>query len=174
MHLTVVRKTLYSGPANTWAANLKPVKSVALTKGKLPFRDMTFLSDEIVVAVGYDCTPFLFEAKVVNDTVQSWSCKAELGGGDRPVDNAYGGERASQFTSGLAMFQAQTDLGLDGVSHSASDTFLASSPHGNCVQCIRTVVVRRASPSTFYFTTSALDGVFVLWAIQATTALLPK
>lgn len=150
------------------------MKSVAFPKGKLPFRDIKFLSDRIVVAVGYDCTPFLFEAMVVNDTVQSWSCKAELGGGDRPVNDAYGGEFVSQFTSGLAMFKAQTDLGLDGASHSARDTFLAFSPHGNCVQCIRTVVVCGASPNSFYFTTTALDGVFVLWAVQATPALLPK
>lgn len=159
-------KALYSGPANTWAANLKPAKSVALPEGKLPLRDVTFLSDKIVVAAGYDCTPILFEAKVVNDTVQSWSFKADLGGGGKPVDGGNGGKRASQFTSGLAVFKAQSDLGLDA-SDSANDSSRAYSPHNNCVQCIRTAVVRRTSPQerTSTFTTSALDGVFVLWEV---------
>ena len=162
-------EALRSGPANTWAASLQPVKSVALPEGKLPLRDVTFLSDSIVVAAGYDCTPVLFEAKIDNGTVQSWSYKAELGGVGRPVNNANdGGRRASQFTSGLAMFKAQTDLGLDGASSGATDdASRAQSLHNNCVQCIRKAVVRSPSPNagSTFFTTSALDGVLALWGV---------
>ena len=65
-------KTFHAGPANTWAANLLPAKCVALPEGSLPLRDLTFLSDNTVVAAGYDCTPVLFEANVANQVVQSW------------------------------------------------------------------------------------------------------
>eukprot|EP00227_Mantoniella_beaufortii_P013813 CAMPEP_0197583762 /NCGR_PEP_ID=MMETSP1326-20131121/6574_1 /TAXON_ID=1155430 /ORGANISM="Genus nov. species nov., Strain RCC2288" /LENGTH=275 /DNA_ID=CAMNT_0043148023 /DNA_START=812 /DNA_END=1638 /DNA_ORIENTATION=+ len=166
------------GPANTWAANLEPVKSVALPEGRLPLRDMLFLSDKMVVAAGYDCTPFLFEASTLKDTFRSWSFKAELGGGGggggKPVDIISGSKRPTQFTSGLAMFKAHSDLGLEA-SNSAiisllnrAPEALDHSPHDNCVMCIRPIVISKSQPREHVstFTTSGLDGMIVFWKID--------
>ena len=165
------------GSANTWAVNLQPVKTIAQPDGKLPLREVTFLSDGTVVAAGYDGVPVLFQANVgVNGVVQSWICKGELGGGGKPVNGggADGDKRSSQFTSGLAKFKAQTDLGLDVASDADNASSRGTRPHNNCVQCIRPAVAGRAtSPgaSSTFFTTSGLDGVLVLWEFAtATTA----
>mmetsp|Transcript_372 Transcript_372/g.574 ORF Transcript_372/g.574 Transcript_372/m.574 type:complete len:395 (-) Transcript_372:235-1419(-) len=154
------------GPANTWAANLLPAKCVALPEGSLPLRDLTFLSDNIVVAAGYDCTPVLFEANVANQVVQSWSFKAALGGRGR-VDGDIGDKGASRFTSSLAVFKAQSDLGLASCGATGPSSAASDSPHDNCVQCIRSVAVRTSSSQAHVgtFTTSGLDGRVVLWEV---------
>lgn len=152
-----------------WAANLKPEKTVALPENKLPLREMTFLSDTMLVAAGYDCAPMLFEAKVFNDTVQSWSLMSQLGGQGKLVNDVNGAQLSSQFTSGLAVFKAQSDLGLEA-SDSKNSPTRACSPHYNCVQCIRTVHVPRTAHSrqeVSTFTTSGLDGMIVLWEVDS-------
>jgi hypothetical protein len=165
-----VFETLSRGSANTWASSLQPLKSIAQPEGKLPLREVVFLSDGSVVAAGYDGVPVMFEANVVGGIVQSWVYKGELGGGHKLVNSVGEEKRSSQFTSGLAKFKAQTDLGLDVVSEAAKDTSRGRSPHNNCVQCIRTAVVCSTPPraSSSFFTTSGLDGVLVLWEVPAT------
>lgn len=162
------------GPASTWAANLGPIKSITLSEGKLPLRAVLFLSDKLVVAAGYDCTPMLFEAKLDIDIIQSWSFKAELSGEGKLVNNSNGGKRHSQFISGLAVFKAHSDLGFKAsnaasvsLTNKTPATTLVDSPHNNCVQCMRQVVISKcpAEEHVSTFTTSSLDGMLVLWTV---------
>lgn len=147
------------GPASGWAGNLRPTRYVELPEGKLPMRDIAFLSDELVVAGGYDCRPTLIESR----DGRGWGFKTELCGGETRKISAVSEEAKSQFNSGFAAFRAQLDLGLEASESAAERSGETVDAHSNCIQCIR--VCSSSTEGKFTFTTSGLDGVLAAWKV---------
>jgi len=108
---------------------------------ELPFQDLLFLSEDTILAAGFDCTPVLFQKKGGWQFVK----KVDTGGGaDKPTA---GGEKNAAFK----IFQNQVDKG----STSSVETKL-STKHQNAINCIQ-----RYKGNAF--STSGIDGCIIIW-----------
>ncbi len=91
---------------------------------ELPFQDLLFITEDTIIAVGYDCTPVVFSKK------GSWQFtkKVDAGGASTGAGGAAaapGGEKNAAFK----MFQNQVDKG----STSSVETKL-STKHQNAIK----------------------------------------
>ncbi|GMN54860.1 hypothetical protein TIFTF001_023984 [Ficus carica] len=121
----------------------------------LPLRDVIFVSERLVIGVGFDCNPMVFAA----DRQGIWSfirylCERKTSSGPK-----YG----SQFSEAFGKLYGQPKQGLnnDGVEHSRS----RGGIHENCINCI--VSLGQPGISTGKrFSTSGLDGKVVIWDLE--------
>jgi len=111
----------------------------------LPFRDLVFLSEDSLIAVGHDCTPVLFSNK------GGWSFikKIDEGGSSGPAKQ----EKNSAFT----VFQIKVEKGAEGVGQ---ETQLITK-HQNCITCV--VPYKKTGNAVSHYSTTALDGQLIIW-----------
>eukprot|EP01018_Ginkgo_biloba_P030569 Gb_19067 [translate_table: standard] len=122
----------------------------------LPLRDVLFLSERMVVGVGFDCNPMLFTA----DDRGIWSFVKFL---DERKSIAASSKYGSQFSEAFGKFYGQTKHGasIDTVEPSRAP----GGSHENCITCIEPLphpgetVVKR-------FSTSGMDGKVVIWELN--------
>ncbi|XVF58554.1 hypothetical protein PTKIN_Ptkin07bG0075500 [Pterospermum kingtungense] len=121
----------------------------------LPLRDVLFISEKMVIGVGFDCNPMVFAA----DESGIWSFIRFLG--ERKASSS-GPKYGSQFSEAFGKLYGQSKHG------SSSDTVEQSSIQGvfheNCINCI--VHLRKEGFRTKRFSTSGLDGKVVIWDLE--------
>eukprot|EP01116_Phalansterium_solitarium_P016240 TRINITY_DN3735_c0_g1_i1.p1 TRINITY_DN3735_c0_g1~~TRINITY_DN3735_c0_g1_i1.p1 ORF type:complete len:379 (+),score=110.67 TRINITY_DN3735_c0_g1_i1:40-1137(+) len=119
---------------------------VAVVKYRdLPFRDLLFINEDTLVAVGFDCTPVLFK------NTGGWKFVKKLDG-----DAAAGADAPKAVASARAQFQARVDLGQS----SANETSLKTK-HQNCITCI--VPFKKGPSGVAQYSTSGIDGYIHVW-----------
>ncbi|KAF3674203.1 Actin-related protein 2/3 complex subunit 1A [Capsicum annuum] len=124
----------------------------------LPLRDILFLSERMVVGVGFDCNPMVFVA----DDSGLWSFLRFL---DERKAVSSSAKYGSQFSEAFGKFYGQSKL-------SASNNVEQSrGAHDNCINCILPLAKQRKSSVT-RFSTSGLDGKIVTWDLQNQEDLL--
>ncbi|XP_028778489.1 actin-related protein 2/3 complex subunit 1B [Neltuma alba] len=127
----------------------------------LPLRDVLFVSERMVIGVGFDCTPMIFAA----DDRGIWSFVRYLGE-SKAISS--GSKYGSQFSEAFGKFYGQSKHGMNNDSVESSK--IRGGVHENCINCImplgeRGTLVRR-------FSTSGLDGRVVIWDLEDQQDLL--
>uniref|UniRef100_A0A2P2L109 Actin-related protein 2/3 complex subunit n=2 Tax=Rhizophora mucronata TaxID=61149 RepID=A0A2P2L109_RHIMU len=122
----------------------------------LPLRDVLFVSEKMVIGVGYDCSPMVFAA----DERGIWSFIRFLG---ERKSSFSGSKYGSQFSEAFGKFYGQAKHGA------SNETIEPSRPRGgvheNCINCI--IPLKEAGSSrTMRFSTSGLDGRVVIWNLE--------
>ncbi|GJM87352.1 hypothetical protein PR202_ga03298 [Eleusine coracana subsp. coracana] len=121
----------------------------------LPLRDVLFVSERVLIGVGFDCNPMIFAA----DETGLWSFVRFLD--ERKA--APSTSKASQLSEALGKLYGQSKQGA------SSDTVEPTKPRGgaheNCITCI--VPLRNGSGrASKRFSTSGLDGKIVVWDLE--------
>ncbi|KAK4749821.1 hypothetical protein SAY87_027270 [Trapa incisa] len=118
----------------------------------LPLRDVLFISEKVVIGVGYDCNPMVFAA----DESGIWSFVRFLVE-TKTVSSAptYG----SQFSEAFGKFYGQSKY---GASNDGMDNSRQGGVHHNCINCILPLKEPGVA-SVRRFSTSGLDGKVVIW-----------
>jgi len=118
----------------------QPSVSVVYLKD-LPFRDILFPSDNVIVAVGHDNAPIMF----ANQGGWKLARKLDSGGG------AKGPVAQSSASSAREAFRGKVDKG-EATTETKLDT-----KHQNCVTCIQAI------GRSGQFSTTGLDGQIAIW-----------
>ncbi|KAM5579953.1 actin-related protein 2/3 complex subunit 1B [Rosa sericea] len=122
----------------------------------LPLRDVLFLSERLVIGVGFDCNPMVFAA----DERGIWSFIRFLG--ERKITSS-GPKYGSQLSGAFRTLYGQPKHGL------SNDTNDHSRPQGtvheNCINCI-VPLGTSGSSKVMRFSTSGLDGKVVVWDLE--------
>eukprot|EP01086_Lenisia_limosa_P016254 TRINITY_DN591_c0_g2_i7.p1 TRINITY_DN591_c0_g2~~TRINITY_DN591_c0_g2_i7.p1 ORF type:complete len:372 (-),score=147.25 TRINITY_DN591_c0_g2_i7:42-1157(-) len=118
----------------------------------LPFRTCLFLSEDQVVAAGYDNQPYLFKK-----TGDKWAFAAKLDAKKKAAGPAKTGTRAA-----FAMFQNTARTGATGGK--ATETNLETT-HQNAITSI-TALKKDAAGKVTSFSTSGYDGRIVVWSVK--------
>lgn len=118
----------------------------------LPLRDVLFVSERMVIGVGFDCNPMVF----TKDDSGLWSFSKFL---DERKTTQSSSKYGSQLSGAFGKLYGQSKYG------GSSDT---SKPRGgaheNCITCI--VPLKKAGDMTVKrFSTSGLDGKVVTWEL---------
>ncbi|KMZ72794.1 Actin-related protein 2/3 complex subunit [Zostera marina] len=121
----------------------------------LPLRDVLFVSEKMLIGVGFDCEPMVFAA----DGSGTWSFISLLEKKTAPSGSKYG----SQFTGAFGKFYGQSKHG------SSNDLIEPAKPRGgaheNCITCI-IPIKKEGETWTGRFSTSGLDGKIVTWELE--------
>uniref|UniRef100_A0A5B7AXB9 Actin-related protein 2/3 complex subunit n=1 Tax=Davidia involucrata TaxID=16924 RepID=A0A5B7AXB9_DAVIN len=122
----------------------------------LPLRDILFVSERMVIGVGFDCNPMVFAA----DERGLWNFIRFLGQRKTSSSSAKYG---SQFSEAFGKLYGQSKHGI------SNDTVEPSRPRGgiheNCINCI--VPLKKTGDSRMTrFSTSGLDGKVVIWDLE--------
>ncbi|CAK9308566.1 unnamed protein product [Citrullus colocynthis] len=121
----------------------------------LPLRDILFVSERMVIGVGFDCNPMAFAA----DERGIWSFVRFLGERKTASGSKYGSQFSEAF--GKLYGQPRQGVGNDSVESSR----LRGCVHENCISCI--VPLKEPGVSTIKrFSTSGLDGKVVIWDLE--------
>ncbi|XP_031484182.1 actin-related protein 2/3 complex subunit 1A-like [Nymphaea colorata] len=125
----------------------------------LPLRDVLFISERIVVGVGFDCNPMIFTA----DKRGIWSFIRFMDEIKVPASSSRYG---SQFSEAFGKLYGQSKHGA------SSDTVEPSRPRGgaheNCINCI-VPLWKDGESAVKRFSTSGLDGKIVIWQLNEET-----
>lgn len=117
-----------------------------------------FVSERMVIGVGYDCNPMVFAA----DERGSWSFVRFLAEKKAASSSAtYGSQFSEAF--GKLYGQSRQGMGNDSVEQSKP----RGGVHDNCINCI--VPLKKATDTTVTvtrFSTSGLDGKIVIWDLE--------
>lgn len=108
--------------------------------GELPFRDIMFINESAIIAVGHDCTPVLFKNQ------GGWKCvgKLDTGGG--------GATQAASQNSARKIFQNKVDR-----AEEKTETKIETK-HQNCITNVQPF-------GKGQYSTSGLDGCLVIWDV---------
>lgn len=121
--------------------------SQTIKNDALPFRDCVFVTDNRLVAVGYDFNPMVYEKK---DDV--WVQTGNLDDGKQLAEVKKKGNTAAAFK----LFTHMTETGKT----SAEDKILTK--HDNTISCIRKF---KANDGATEFSTSGTDGRIHFWNV---------
>jgi actin related protein 2/3 complex subunit 1A/1B len=123
-----------------------PSNQQRLTLSTLPFRSLTFLSENTIAAAGHDCNPAIFNA-----SPNGWAFT-------KFVDEATKTAAAGGGTA-MSMWQQKVDLGT-----TSNETTL-STKHQNAISCVQPV---GGAPGRYTsFSTSAVDGKLIIWDVAS-------
>ncbi|KAL9243715.1 hypothetical protein vseg_017570 [Gypsophila vaccaria] len=120
----------------------------------LPLRDILFVSEKVVIGVGFDYDPMVFAA----DESGLWSFIKVLGERQTTPANArYGSQLSGAF--GKLYGQSKYNNAND-----ANDEYTSGRSHENCITCI--VPLKKETDSKVTrFSTSGLDGKVIIWEL---------
>lgn len=125
----------------------------------LPLRDVMFVSERMVVGVGFDCNPMIFAA----DESGLWSYVKYVNERRAAASSSkYGSQFSEAF--GFGKLYGQSKYGV------STDTVEPSKPRGgvhhNCINCI--IPLKKAEDGLVKkFSTSGLDGKVAIWDIES-------
>ncbi|GMH12643.1 hypothetical protein Nepgr_014484 [Nepenthes gracilis] len=122
----------------------------------LPLRDVLFVSEKMVIGVGFDCIPMVFAA----DESRLWSFVRFLGQRKATLSSARQGSQISE-AFGKLYGQSKHSIANDGIEPSRP----RGGIHENCINCIMPLKNRGDSKVT-RFSTSGLDGKVVIWDLE--------
>ncbi|KAL7000617.1 Actin-related protein 2/3 complex subunit 1A [Sarracenia purpurea var. burkii] len=122
----------------------------------LPLRDVLFVSERMVIGVGFDCNPMVFSA----DERGLWSFLKFLG--ERKISSS-GVRYGSQFSEAFGKLYGQSKHGTNNDIGEPSRS--RGGVHENCINSI--VPFKKEGRSTNpRFSTSGLDGKVVIWDLE--------
>lgn len=122
-----------------------------------------FVSEKIVIGVGFDCNPMVFAA----DETGIWTFIKFLD--ERKTSSSSGPKYGSQFSEAFGKLYGQSKYGVGNDTVESSRT--RGGTHENCINCIVPLREARSSRTT-RFTTSGLDGKIVTWDLESQEDLL--
>ncbi|CAA0823897.1 Actin-related protein 2/3 complex subunit 1A [Striga hermonthica] len=123
----------------------------SLTFRDLPLRDVLFVSERMLIGVGFDCNPMVFVA----DERGLWSFLRFLDDREQTPGAKYGLQRSGTF----GKFYSQSKTGSNDESSENS------RKHDNCITSI--VALKDSGDTTITsFSTSGLDGKIIIWDLQ--------
>ncbi|KAI3449864.1 hypothetical protein Pfo_006529 [Paulownia fortunei] len=126
----------------------------------LPLRDVLFISERMVVGVGFDCNPMVFTA----DERGLWSFLRFLDERKPSSSAKYG----SQFSETFGKLYGQSKYGSNDTNETSRRR---GSTHENCITSV--VPLKKAGDTTVTsFSTAGLDGKVVIWELQKQHDLL--
>lgn len=130
--------------------------SQVLTLQGLPLRDVLFLSENRLVAGGFDCNPMLF----VGDNKGIWRFSRYL---DEQKSTARDIKSGSQFSEAFGKFYGHAKHGtsVDGVEPSK----VHGGSHENCITSFAPIPAG-GNQAQHAFSTSGLDGRVVIWDLK--------
>ncbi|XP_012086315.1 actin-related protein 2/3 complex subunit 1A isoform X1 [Jatropha curcas] len=121
----------------------------------LPLRDVLFVSEKMVIGVGFDCNPMVFGA----DERGIWSFIRFLGERKSSFSSPKYG---SQFSEAFGKFYSQSKV---AGSNDADPSKSHGGIHENCINCIMPLGKAKSS-KRLRFSTSGLDGRLVIWDLE--------
>ncbi|EPS60788.1 hypothetical protein M569_14013, partial [Genlisea aurea] len=121
----------------------------------LPLRDILFISERLVIGVGFDCNPMVFAA----DERGLWGFLRFLE--ERKTTSSSLPYSSQVLSEKFGKLYGQSKSGLN--NESASN----AAAHENCITCIVPMKKRESSSEvvTRFFSTSGLDGRIVVWEL---------
>ncbi|KAE8662807.1 Actin-related protein 2/3 complex subunit 1A [Hibiscus syriacus] len=142
----------------------------------LPLRDVLFVSEKMVIGVGFDCNPMVFAA----DKSGLWSFIRFLGerkesssgpksgsqswkegkGVTEVVEND--GENGWVISEAFGKLYGQSRQGLS--NDTVEPSKIQGAAHDNCINCIE--LLKQKGPKTKRFSTSGMDGKVVIWDLD--------
>ncbi|CAN6977106.1 unnamed protein product [Brassica oleracea var. botrytis] len=122
----------------------------------LPLRDVLFISEKMVIGVGYDTNPTVFAA----DDTGIWSFVRYIG--EKKAVSS-GSSYSSQFSEAFTKFygQSKATTANDGSESSKS----RGGVHDNCINSV-VPLSKAGSPKVMRFSTSGLDGKIAIWDLE--------
>lgn len=122
----------------------------------LPLRDVLFISERVLIGVGFDCDPMVFN----KDASGLWSFVRSL---DERKTTQSSLKYGSQFSGAFGK--------LYGQSNTLEQSKSRGGAHENCITCI--VPLKKAEDKVMKrFSTSGLDGKVVIWELGNHSDLL--
>lgn len=115
-----------------------------------------FVSEKMVIGVGFDCNPMVFAA----DESGLWSFIKFLGQKQTTPTNARAG---SQISGAFGKLYGHSKY--NNVNDNGNDSYSSGRAHDNCITCIVPLKKGRDSKVT-RFSTSGLDGKVVIWDLE--------
>jgi len=161
-----------------------PIVQTVNLKG-LPFLATNFLSDDAVVAVGFDNTPHLFVNASPSAAEPSWAFSDILDKDDKKGAggaSTAGGVAPSATKSALKTFQDATARGIGPASASSAsqkkETSAPAAPdkvfrHTNAISCIFARSSTDGKAETTFWT-SGLDGRVLFWDLKKIGVNVPS
>ncbi|KAK4438904.1 Actin-related protein 2/3 complex subunitB [Sesamum alatum] len=126
----------------------------------LPLRDVLFISERMVIGVGFDCNPMVFTA----DRRGLWSFLRFLD--EKKTSSS--AKSGSQLTEKIGKFYGQSKYGSNDTNETSRTQ---GGAHENCITNI--VPLKKPGDTTVTrFSTSGLDGKVVIWELQSQHDLL--
>jgi actin related protein 2/3 complex subunit 1A/1B len=120
----------------------------------LPLRDVLFISEKMVIGVGYDSNPMVF----ASDDTGIWSFIRYIGEKKAASSNS---SYSSQFSEAFGKF-----YGSQSKSTTANDASESrGGVHDNCINSIVSLS-KAGSPKVMRFSTSGLDGKVAIWDLE--------
>ncbi|XP_042489709.1 actin-related protein 2/3 complex subunit 1A-like [Macadamia integrifolia] len=120
----------------------------------LPLRDVLFISERMVIGVGFDCNPMVFAA----DERGIWCFVKFLA--ERKMASS-SSKYGSQFSEAFGKLYGQKQVGNDAVESSRP----RGGVHENCINCILPLE-KTGDGRVKRFSTSGLDGKVVIWDLE--------
>ncbi|XP_039026152.1 actin-related protein 2/3 complex subunit 1A-like [Hibiscus syriacus] len=121
----------------------------------LPLRDVLFVSEKMVIGVGFDCNPMVFAA----DKSGLWSFIRFLG---ERKESSSGPKYGSQISGAFGKLYGQSKQGLSNDTIEPSK--IQGAAHDNCINCIE--LLKQKGPKTKRFSTSGMDGKVIIWDLE--------
>jgi len=135
------------------------VQSVILDK--LPYLECSFLSDDVVVAAGFEYAPHIFAVTGGTDSEPAWTF---VDTADKAEKKAEAPKAAgSAFAASHAKFAAAVVKGQTGETKIVEKTI--DTIHKNNINCMQVFYPADSKPATT-FSTSGLDGRVVFWDLK--------
>ncbi|XP_009144270.1 actin-related protein 2/3 complex subunit 1A [Brassica rapa] len=122
----------------------------------LPLRDVLFISEKMVIAVGYDSNPMVFAA----DDTGIWSFIRYIG---EKKPESSGASYSSQFSEAFTKFYGQSKATTANEASESSKS--REGVHDNCINAIVSLS-KAGSPKVMRFSTSGLDGKIAIWDLE--------
>ncbi|CAN1351734.1 Actin-related protein 2/3 complex subunit 1A, partial [Linum perenne] len=126
----------------------------------LPLRDVLFISEKMVIGVGFDCNPMVFAA----DDTGVWTFIRFL---DVKKSTSASPTYGSQFSEAFGKLYGQPKNNVNGDGPSKS----RGGAHDNCITC-RCIMPLAGKSRITRFSTSGLDGRVVVWDLENQEDLL--
>lgn len=127
--------------ANITSANPHPE---IVKYSSLPFRDVLFLSETSIVAVGHDCTPVIFNNQ------GGWKFV-------KKVDDGKGASAPKATSSAFNVFKDKVDKGQE----STGQETVLNTKHQNCISYV--VPYKKSGNNVSQYSTTGLDGSLAIW-----------
>jgi len=148
-------------------AGSDPIVQSIPTKA-LPFVDLAYLSDNTLLAVGFDMNPAVFSVSGGNDAEPQWSLQEQLDREEK-VEEKAAAKPGNSVGNARAMFQAQASQGIqiNRATDNKQNTAKAAIPtrHTNLINVIWPI--RDGSSATITkFITSGVDGRVLWWDLD--------
>ncbi|KAJ4907356.1 Actin-related protein 2/3 complex subunit 1A [Raphanus sativus] len=123
----------------------------------LPLRDVLFISEKMVIGVGYDSNPMVFAA----DDTGIWSFIRYIG---EKKEVSSGSSYSSQFSEAFTKFYGQSKATTANEASESSKS--RGGVHDNCINSI-VPLSKAGSPKVMRFSTSGLDGKIAIWDLES-------